>query len=153
AILDPPCADITGRLLETMGKCGVPKTDPQIQRAIRFIRETQEEDGSWFGRWGVNYVYGTWQVLRGLRAVGYDMNEHWVIRGRDWLECAQNPDGGWGESCGSYDDSRLKGRGISTASQTGNISCEGGRALCLSKITPTEVAESTLALLSHSQQS
>jgi squalene-hopene/tetraprenyl-beta-curcumene cyclase len=119
AILDPPCADITGRLLETMGKCGVPKRDPQIQRAIRFIRETQEEDGSWFGRWGVNYIYGTWQVLRGLRAIGYDMNEHWVIRGRDWLECAQNPDGGWGESCGSYDDARLKGRGSSTASQTG----------------------------------
>ena len=62
AILDPPCADITGRLLETMGKCGVPKHDSQIQRAIRFIRETQEEDGSWFGRWGVNYIYGTWQV-------------------------------------------------------------------------------------------
>jgi squalene-hopene/tetraprenyl-beta-curcumene cyclase len=119
AILDPPCADITGRLLETMGKCGVNKKDPQIARALRFLRETQEEDGSWYGRWGVNFIYGTWQVLRGLQAIGYDMNEHWVIRGRDWLECAQNPDGGWGESCGSYDDTRLKGRGISTASQTG----------------------------------
>ena len=119
AILDPPCADITGRLLETMGKCGVSKKDPQIARALRFLRETQEEDGSWYGRWGVNFIYGTWQVLRGLQAIGYDMNEHWVIRGRDWLECAQNPDGGWGESCGSYDDTRLKGRGISTASQTG----------------------------------
>ena len=118
AILDPPCADITGRLLETMGKCGVSKKDPQIARALRFLRETQEEDGSWYGRWGVNFIYGTWQVLRGLQAIGYDMNEHWVIRGRDWLECAQNPDGGWGESCGSYDDTRLKGRGISTASQT-----------------------------------
>ena len=119
ALLDPPCADITGRLLETMGKCGVSKKDPQIARALRFLRETQEEDGSWYGRWGVNFIYGTWQVLRGLQAIGYDMNEHWVIRGRDWLECAQNPDGGWGESCGSYDDTRLKGRGISTASQTG----------------------------------
>jgi squalene-hopene/tetraprenyl-beta-curcumene cyclase len=119
AILDPPCADITGRMLETMGKCGVPKKDSQVQRAIRFLQSTQEEDGSWYGRWGVNYIYGTWQVLRGLHGIGYDMNEHWVVRGRDWLECAQNPDGGWGESCGSYDDSRLKGRGLSTASQTG----------------------------------
>ena len=58
-------------------------------------------------------------MLRGLHGISYDMNEHWVIRGRDWLECAQNPDGGWGESCGSYDDPRFKGRGISTASQTG----------------------------------
>lgn len=59
---------------------------------------------------GVNYIYGTWQVLRGLHGIGFDMNEHWVIRGRDWLECTQNPDGGWGESCGSYDDPRFKGR-------------------------------------------
>ncbi len=119
AILDPPCADITGRLLETMGKLGVPKQDAQIQRALAFLRKTQEEDGSWFGRWGVNYIYGTWQALRGLQAIGYDMNDMWVVRARDWLECTQNPDGGWGESCGSYDDARMKGRGISTASQTG----------------------------------
>ena len=80
--------------------------------------ETQEDDGSWYGRWGVNYIYGTWQVLRGLRAIGEDMNQDWILRGRDWLESCQNDDGGWGETCATYDNPELKGKGPSTASQT-----------------------------------
>ena len=85
---------------------------------MRYLRETQEDDGSWYGRWGVNYIYGTWQVLRGLRAIGEDMTQDWILRGRDWLESCQNDDGGWGETCASYDDPVLKGKGASTASQT-----------------------------------
>jgi squalene-hopene/tetraprenyl-beta-curcumene cyclase len=80
--------------------------------------ETQEADGSWYGRWGVNYIYGTWQVLRGLRAIGHDMTQDWILRGRDWLESCQNDDGGWGETCATYENPAMKGIGVSTASQT-----------------------------------
>ena len=82
-----------------------------MRQAIRYLRETQEDDGSWYGRWGVNYIYGTWQVLRGLRAIGEDMTQDWILRGRDWLESCQNDDGGWGESCASYENPDLKGQG------------------------------------------
>jgi squalene-hopene/tetraprenyl-beta-curcumene cyclase len=118
AILDPPCSDITAKALELFGKLGMRRTEPFIQKARRFIIETQEEDGSWWGRWGVNYVYGTFQILRGLAAIQEDMNQDWILRGRDWLESCQNEDGGWGETPASYDDPRLKGQGPSTASQT-----------------------------------
>jgi squalene-hopene/tetraprenyl-beta-curcumene cyclase len=118
AILDPSCSDITARGLECMGRMGVSRGDKVVRRAIGFLRTTQEEDGSWWGRWGVNYIYGTWQALRGLQAIGEDMNQDWIVRAREWLESCQNPDGGWGETPASYDDPRLKGRGPSTPSQT-----------------------------------
>lgn len=118
AILDPSCSDITGRGLEIMGKMGYTTKDSGVRNMIDFCKKTQEEDGSWFGRWGVNYIYGTWQVLRGLRSIGLDMNEDWIVRARGWLESCQNTDGGWGESPASYDDPRLKGIGPSTPSQT-----------------------------------
>lgn len=118
AILDPPCSDITSRALELFGRLGHNRNAPHIRRALKFIRDTQEEDGSWQGRWGVNYIYGTWLVLRGLYYIHEDMNQDWVLRGRDWLEFSQNEDGGWGETCASYEDPKLKGRGPSTASQT-----------------------------------
>jgi squalene-hopene/tetraprenyl-beta-curcumene cyclase len=118
AILDPTCSDITARCLELLGKLGYRNDRRFIQRALSMLRKTQESDGSWFGRWGVNYIYGTWQVLRGLSALGENMNKAWIVRGRDWLESCQNPDGGWGETCASYDDPALKGKGPSTASQT-----------------------------------
>jgi squalene-hopene/tetraprenyl-beta-curcumene cyclase len=118
AILDPTCSDLTGRMLELLGYLGWPHGSREVQRAITFIRNTQEADGSWYGRWGVNYIYGTWQVLRGLRAIGEDMRQDWVVRARDWLASCQNEDGGWGETCASYDDPTLKGKGPSTASQT-----------------------------------
>ena len=118
AILDPTCSDLTGRTLELLGYIGVDLHCRRVQRAIQFLKDTQEEDGSWYGRWGVNYVYGTWQVLRGLRAIGVDMKQDWLIRAREWLESCQNEDGGWGETCASYDDPMLKGKGPSTASQT-----------------------------------
>lgn len=119
AILDPSCSDITGRGLEILGKLGYSKEDKSIQRMIGFLKDTQEEDGSWFGRWGVNYIYGTWQAIRGLQCIGMDMNEDWIVRARDWLESCQNDDGGWGETVASYNDPNLKGQGESTPSQSG----------------------------------
>ena len=118
AILDPSCSDLTGRTLELLGYIGTDLHCRRIQRAIQYLKDTQEDDGSWYGRWGVNYIYGTWQVLRGLRAIGLDMKQDWIVRAREWLESCQNEDGGWGETCATYDDPMLKGKGPSTASQT-----------------------------------
>ncbi len=118
AMLDPECADITARILELLGYEGVGADNPQVERAIQFVRARQEKDGSWYGRWGVNYIYGTGQVLRGMRALNWDMNEPWLLWARDWLESVQHDDGGWGERCNTYDDPVFKGQGPSTASQT-----------------------------------
>jgi squalene-hopene/tetraprenyl-beta-curcumene cyclase len=118
AILDPTCSDLTGRLLELLGTIGFDRQSLPVRRAIEMIRRTQEADGSWYGRWGVNYIYGTWQILRGLAAVGENMDQEWIRRARDWLESCQNDDGGWGETCESYNFPALKGRGPSTPSQT-----------------------------------
>ena len=118
AMLDPECADITARILELLGYENFSLEHPQVRKALEFIREHQEEDGSWYGRWGVNYIYGTWQVLRGLRALGLDMRQPWILKARDWLESVQHEDGGWGERCDTYDDPVFKGQGPSTASQT-----------------------------------
>jgi squalene-hopene/tetraprenyl-beta-curcumene cyclase len=118
AILDPSCADLTGRTLELLGGLGKRRNSPVVRRAVDYLRSTQEPDGSWSGRWGVNYLYGTWQVLRGLREIGIDFREDWLVRARNWVESCQNEDGGWGESCHSYEDPSLKGKGPSTASQT-----------------------------------
>jgi len=118
AMLDPECADITARIIELLGYEGWNVEHPQIKKALKFLKEHQEEDGSWYGRWGVNYIYGTWQVLRGLRAININMDQPWLLRARDWLESVQHPDGGWGERCNTYDDPVFKGQGPSTASQT-----------------------------------
>ena len=118
AILDPTCSDLTGRVLELLGYIGHPRERTEVQRALAFLRRTQDADGSWYGRWGVNYIYGTWQVLRGLRSIGENMRQPWIVRARDWLESCQNEDGGWGETCASYEDPHLKGKGPSTPSQT-----------------------------------
>jgi len=118
AMLDPPTVDITGRVLECLAANGFVMTDEPVGRAIEFIRREQESDGSWFGRWGVNYIYGTMCVLRGLDAIGFDDHEAMVQQATEWLRMVQNPDGGWGESIGSYDDSNQKGVGVSTPSQT-----------------------------------
>lgn len=118
AILDPTCSDLTARTFELLGYIDYDKNEDSVQRAIQYIKDTQEDDGSWYGRWGVNYIYGTWQVLRGLRAIGEKMSQDWILRGRDWLESCQNEDGGWGETCETYADPAKKGLGPSTASQT-----------------------------------
>jgi squalene-hopene/tetraprenyl-beta-curcumene cyclase len=118
AMLDPPTVDITGRILEMLATYGYTKDHPAVKRAIQFIRKEQEPDGSWFGRWGVNYIYGTALVLRGLEAIGMDLHEPCVQQAAEWLRMVQNPDGGWGESCESYDDVTKRGVGPSTPSQT-----------------------------------
>jgi squalene-hopene/tetraprenyl-beta-curcumene cyclase len=118
AMLDPECADITARILELLGYEGWKTDHPQVHDAIDYVRRQQETDGSWYGRWGVNYIYGTWQVLRGLRAMNMDMQQPWLLKARDWLESVQHEDGGWGERCNTYDDPVFKGQGPSTASQT-----------------------------------
>src|SRR5436305_7998008 len=118
AMLDPPTVDITGRVLEMLASYGYTKDDPQVKKAIKFILSEQEPDGSWFGRWGVNYIYGTMQVLRGLQTIGIDHHEPYIQQAAEWLRMVQNPDGGWGESCGSYDDAAMRGIGPSTPSQT-----------------------------------
>jgi len=116
--LDPPSADVTAHVLEAFGTLGMDRSHPAIERAYRFLRAEQEPDGSWFGRWGVNHIYGTAAVLPALAAIGEDMSQEYVQRAADWLVAHQNDDGGWGESCASYMDDNLRGRGPSTASQT-----------------------------------
>ena len=118
AMLDPECADITARILELLGYEGYSIDHPQVRKALDYVRSQQEPDGSWYGRWGVNYIYGTWQVLRGLSAMHLNMHKPWLLKARDWLESVQRPDGGWGERCNTYDDPVHKGQGPSTASQT-----------------------------------
>ena len=118
ALLDPSTEDLTGRGLELLGTLGYRREFEPARRALQFIRRTQRHDGPWFGRWGVNYVYGTWSVLRGLRVIGEDMGQEYVQRAVRWLEQRQNDDGGWGETCESYDRPELAGVGASTPSQT-----------------------------------
>ncbi len=119
ALIDPPTADLTGRMLELMGSFSYPKDHPAAVRALEFVKEVQEPDGSWWGRWGVNYIYGTWSVLCGLSAIGEDPAQPYIRKAINWLKSKQNLDGGWGETCESYHDPALAGVGESTPSQTG----------------------------------
>lgn len=116
--LDPPSVDVTAHIVEAFGKLGFRKDHPVMVRAIDYLKAEQEEDGSWFGRWGVNYVYGVGAVLPALEAVGEDMSRPYIQKAAAWLVSKQNDDGGWGESCASYMDVKMKGVGTSTASQT-----------------------------------
>ena len=117
-VLDPSSADVTAHVLEMYGKLGHRGDEHLVQRAYRYLRSEQEDDGSWFGRWGVNYIYGLGAALPGLEAIGEDMGQPYVRRAVEWLFARQNDDGGWGESCASYVDSAQHGVGVSTASQT-----------------------------------
>lgn len=117
AMIDPSTADVTARVLECIARLGWPATHPAVQRGLSFLRKEQETDGGWYGRWGVNYVYGTSGVLRMLEANALSGTSE-AQRGADWLCSVQNKNGGFGESCASYDDPSLKGRGACTPSQT-----------------------------------
>ena len=101
AMLDPPTVDITGRILETLAAYGYTRRDARVEKAIQFIRKEQQPDGSWFGRWGVNYLYGTFLVLRGLEAMNFGHLEPEVQQSVEWVRCVENADGGWGETCGT----------------------------------------------------
>ncbi|RMF88156.1 MAG: squalene--hopene cyclase [Nitrospinota bacterium] len=118
ALIDPSTSDLTGRVLEMLGRLGYTLSFPPARRALRFLQRDQHPEGPWYGRWGVNYIYGTWAVLEGLRAIGENMQLPYVRKAVEWLKAHQNEDGGWGESCLSYEDFRHAGQGESTASQT-----------------------------------
>ena len=117
AMIDPATADVTARVLECLARMGWPASHPVMKRALHFLQQDQCEEGAWFGRWGVNYVYGTSGVLRALEPLGLS-RQPYALRGVQWLKSVQNPDGGFGESIASYDHPELKGRGAVTASQT-----------------------------------
>jgi squalene-hopene/tetraprenyl-beta-curcumene cyclase len=118
AMIDPSTPDLTGRVLEALGRLGRRIGDRAVDRAVAYLRRTQESDGSWFGRWGVNYIYGTWQALVGLASVGLGGDDPAVVAGARWLLATQQRSGGWGETAESYADPRLRGQGPATASQT-----------------------------------
>lgn len=118
ACLDPPTADITARMLELFGMIGHSKDHPPCEKALKFIFEKQEKDGSWEGRWGVNYLYGTWCVLQGLHQIGVPCNDVRIQKAANWLKSVQNKDGGWSESCESYKLKKHTPLPYSTASQT-----------------------------------
>ena len=118
AMQDPSCPDITGRILECLAWHGFTMSDPVVRRAVSYVRRHQTRDGAWIGRWGVNYIYGTWQALVGPIRCGIDPSEHWVQRAGNWLRSVQQSDGSFGESPDSYLDPSTKGRGPATASQT-----------------------------------
>ncbi|WP_013320284.1 squalene--hopene cyclase [Gloeothece verrucosa] len=118
AMIDPNTADVTARVLEMLGTCELSMDHDRVKRAIAYLEQEQEADGSWFGRWGVNYIYGTSGALSALAAIAPVTHQAQIEKGAAWLVGCQNPDGGWGETCFSYNNPALRGKGDSTASQT-----------------------------------
>ncbi len=118
AMIDPNTADVTARVVEMLGACNLSIEPHNLQRALTYLLKEQETEGCWFGRWGVNYIYGTSGVLSALALIGPEKYKLNIERGAAWLLGCQNADGGWGETCRTYNDPSLKGQGRSTASQT-----------------------------------
>jgi squalene-hopene/tetraprenyl-beta-curcumene cyclase len=118
AMIDPNTTDVTARVLEMLGTCEVTMEENRVRRALDYLEKEQETDGSWFGRWGVNYIYGTSGSLSALATLAPEKYRGQIQRGADWLLKCQNDDGGWGETCFSYYNPAYKGQGDSTASQT-----------------------------------
>lgn len=134
ALLDPPTADVTARCVCLLAQYGFGKEDPAVAKAFGYLMNEQEEDGSWFGRWGTNYVYGTWSVLSAFNALGEDPSAPHIRRAVDWLKSSQQADGGWGENCTTYWPEHRNEKVASTPSQTawallglmaaGEVDCE-----------------------------
>ncbi|MBD3561535.1 squalene--hopene cyclase, partial [Planktothrix sp. FACHB-1355] len=118
AMIDPNTADVTARVLEMLGRGNFSIDPSNFDRALNYLKNEQEPEGCWYGRWGVNYIYGTSGVLAALSLVAPQSHRSNIERGAAWLVSCQNADGGWGETCFSYDNPALKGKGDSTASQT-----------------------------------
>ena len=118
AMQDPSCPDITGRILECLSWHGYTIGCDVVDRALHYIKSCQTEEGAWIGRWGVNYIYGTWEALLGPLRCGVARSEDWVQRAGEWVKSCQQSDGSFGETADSYIDPSLKGQGASTASQT-----------------------------------
>jgi squalene-hopene/tetraprenyl-beta-curcumene cyclase len=117
-MIDPSTPDITARVLEALAGWGIRRGHIAVNRAIDYVRRSQEPDGAWFGRWGVNHIYGTWQALVGLVATGVPLDDPMIVRGARWLLDHQQACGGWGESANSYARPELRGQGNPTPSQT-----------------------------------
>ena len=148
AMIDPSTPDLTARVLESLAMWGATPDQPHVQRAIAYLRRTHQRDGSWFGRWGVNYIYGTWQVLVGLAAIGLSESDPLIRRGANWLLSCQQACGGWGESADSYEHPELKGQGPCTPSQTawallGLMAASGATAGSSSSAQPGATAGSS----------
>ena len=118
ALVDPSTADLTARCIEMLTMLGYERGFPPVANGLEFIKKDQQSFGGWFGRWGVNYIYGTWSVLAALGVLSEDPGQTYIRKAVLWLKNIQNPDGGWGEDCGSYEDIMLSGKGQSTPSQT-----------------------------------
>ena len=118
AMIDPSSADLTARMLEMFSYINVSADHPALKRAIEYVWEHQDPAHCWYGRWGVNYLYGTWQCLLGMTRIGISLTDARIRKGANWLKSVQQADGGWGETPRSYDDPSLKGIGPTTASQT-----------------------------------
>lgn len=120
AMLDPPTEDVSGRVLACLGVLGREQDREAMRRCVDYLKEVQQPDGSYWGRWGTNYIYGTWSVLAGLSLAGEDMSQPWIRKSIDWLKACQHSDGGWGETNDTYLDSRLRGtnEGVSTPQTT-----------------------------------
>lgn len=118
AMIDPPTADITARVLEAFGRMGIDSDHSLVREGTQFILNQQEYDGAWEGRWGVNYLYGTWQAVEGLVATGMSQTATRIRHAIQWVESVQQPCGGWGETPATYDDPTLRGQGTPTPSQT-----------------------------------
>lgn len=118
ALLDPPTVDVTARCVGALAQIDRARYAGAIAKGIGFIQREQEEDGSWYGRWGANYIYGTWSALVALKGAGEDMNAPYIRKAVAWLKAQQNDDGGWGEGLETYDPARKGYNEASTASQT-----------------------------------
>ncbi|ALF54584.1 squalene cyclase [Nostoc piscinale CENA21] len=118
AMIDPNTADVTARVIEMLGACNLSIDSHNLERALTYLLAEQETEGCWFGRWGVNYIYGTSGVLSALALINPQKYQRQIEKGATWLVECQNSDGGWGETCRTYNDPSLKGQGRSTASQT-----------------------------------
>ena len=118
ALLDPATADVSARCISMLAQLGYDRGHPALARGLQYLRDEQEEDGSWFGRWGTNYIYGTWSALCAFNAAGEDMSAPHMRRAVDWLKSRQRPDGGWGEDCATYWKERRDEVKVSTPSQT-----------------------------------
>lgn len=148
-VLDPPSVDLAGHCIEAFAEIGCDTSDPAVMHGLDYIWREQESDGSWFGRWGVNHIYGTAAVLPALAAIGHDMTDKRCVRAANWIVDHQNADGGWGESCASYMNPKMRGKGPSTASQT------GWALMCLHAMhSPAydEAIDRGLAYLLHTQR-